>query len=322
MAIRTKNLNLIPILQALLKEVSVARAAAEVGLSQPAMSGALARLRVLLNDPLMVRVGRTMQLTPRALRMRKQLDEVCAQLDLFFQPERFDPATAQDSFVIAAPDYNALLLSGALISRLRTEAPGIRVRFVDVPYDLPNWLEDSSITLAVCGDFKIWPQLKREHLFWNRIVAAVSKDHPLCERAHVTLEDLREYPSLHYDTSFSASAHGAKVITGIPSLDWTSQISTSQFTDGVLLAVNSQIVARAPASLVERLSEFLPLVTIELSGDEPGVDETLFWAPIHDQAQEHIWLRSVLKECFESLIQGAARGLKRRLRAESHQAGR
>ncbi len=303
MAIRTKNLNLIPILQALLKEGSVARAAAQIGLSQPAMSGALARLRVLLNDPLLVRVGRTMRLTPRAVRMRKQLDEVCVQLESFFQPERFDPATAQHSFVIAAPDYNALLLSGALITRLRTEAPGIRLTFVDVPYDLPKWLEDSTIDLAVCGDFDIWPDLRHEHLFWNRIVAAVASDHPLLKRKRVTSNDLREFPSLHYDTSFSAGMRGTEVVTGVPSLDETAQISTSQFTDAVLLAVKSQIVARAPATLVERLCEFLPLVAIELSGEETGVDETMFWASVHDEAQEHVWLRTLMKECLAPLAQ-------------------
>ena len=105
MAIRSKNLNLIPILQALLNEASVARAANQIGLSQPAMSGALARLRELLNDPLLVRAGRSMQLTPRALRMRKLLEEVCAQIELLFQPESFDPSTAKINFRVAAPDY-------------------------------------------------------------------------------------------------------------------------------------------------------------------------------------------------------------------------
>jgi DNA-binding transcriptional LysR family regulator len=313
-AIRTKNLNLIPILQALLKEVSVAKAADHIGLSQPAMSGALARLRILLDDPLLVRVGRTMRLTPRALRMRKQLDEVCAQIELFFQPERFDPATAQHSFVIAAPDYNALLLSGALITRLQTEAPGIRLRFVDVPYDLPNYLEDSSIDLAVCGDFRLWPDLKHEHLFWNRMVAAVARDHPLVKRARVTSNDLREFPSLHYDTTFTASTQSTDVVTGIPSLDWTSQITTSQFSDGVFLAIKSPIVARAPATLVEHLSEVLPLVAIELSGEETGIDETMFWASIQDEAQEHIWLRTLVKECLAPLTPDTSSG-KRRSRA-------
>jgi DNA-binding transcriptional LysR family regulator len=313
-AIRTKNLNLIPILQALLKEVSVAKAAGQIGLSQPAMSGALARLRVLLNDPLLVRVGRTMRLTPRALRMRKELDEVCAHIELFFQPERFDPTTAQHSFVVASPDYLALLLSGMLITRLHTEAPGIRIRFVDVPYDLPNWLEESSIDLAVCGDFRMWPELRHEHLFRNRIVAAVAKDHPLVKRSRVTSNDLLEFPGLDSDPSFASAARGTRVVTGIPSLDWTSQICTSQFTDAVLLAVRSPIVARAPASLVDWLSESLPLVSVEISGERTEIDETMFWHSIHEEAQEHVWLRTLVKECLAPFMQGNTATPKRRSR--------
>ncbi len=192
------------------------------------------------------------------------------------------------------------------MTRLRVEAPNIRLRFVEVPYDLPKWPEDSTIDLAVCGDFHLWPELKHEHLFWNRVVAAVAKDHPLLKRTSVKIEHLQEYPSLHYDTSFGASAGESGPVTGIPSLDWTSQISTSQFTDGVILAVNSQVVARAPATLVERLSELLPLVTIEIAGEETGVDETVFWARIHDQAQEHIWLRELVRDYFASLTQDNA----------------
>jgi DNA-binding transcriptional LysR family regulator len=306
MAIRTRNLNLIPILQALLKEGSVARAAAQIGLSQPAMSGALARLRAVLGDPLLVRVGRTMRLTPRAQAMHKQLDEVCVLLESFFQPEHFDPATAQNSFVIAAPDYNALLLCDALTLRLHTEAPGIRLRFVDVPHDLPRWMDDSNIDLAVCGDFQLWPDLKREHLFWNRMVAVVAKDHPLRKRPRVTSKDLLEFPSVDYNSGVATSVRGSRVVTGIPSLDWSSQISTGQFTDAVILAISSPIVARAPASLVERMAEFLPIVSIEISGEETGVDETMFWTPVHDEAQEHVWLRTLVKECLTPLTHGNA----------------
>jgi DNA-binding transcriptional LysR family regulator len=301
MAIRTKNLNLIPILQALLKEGSVATAASQMGLSQPAMSGALARLRDLLNDPLLVRVGRRMQLTPRALRMRKQLDEMCAQIDSFFQPERFDPATASENFVIAAPDYIALLLSDVLIDRLRAEAPGVRLKFVDVPDDLPNWMEQSIIDLAVCGAFVPWPALRREHLFWNRMVVAVAPNHPLLKRKKVTSQDLQEFPSLDYDTSFASLTRGTNFITGIPSLDCRSQIVTSQFSDAVLLAVKPNIVARAPASLVERLAEFMPVVAIELADEVTRVDETMYWAPVNDAAKEHVWLRTLIRQCIAPL---------------------
>jgi DNA-binding transcriptional LysR family regulator len=297
-AIRSKNLNLIPILQALLKQVSVAKAASQIGMSQPAMSGALARLRDLLNDPLLVRMGRRMQLTPRALQMRKQLDEMCAQIDAFFQPEQFDPATATQSFVIAAPDYIALRLSGTLLERLSSEAPGVRLKFVDVPIDLPKWLEESVIDLAVCGNFGNWPGLRREHLMWNRMVIAVSRDHPLTRRTRVTSNDLREYPSLDFDATFPSANKETRFVTGIPSLDVRSQVCTSQFSDAVFLAVRPPIIARAPALLVEQLAEILPLVVIELSGEETKIDESMFWAPICDVAQEQVWLRTLVRDCF------------------------
>jgi DNA-binding transcriptional LysR family regulator len=306
-AIRTRNLNLIPVLQALLREVSVAKAASQIGLSQPAMSGALARLREQFKDPLLVRVGRKMHLTSRALRMRKQLEEICVQIESFFEPEGFDPATTTNSFVIAAPDYMALLLSGALINRLAAEAPGLQVKFVDVPIDLPVWMDESLIDLAVCGDFGLWPELRREHLFWNRVVAAVAPDHPVLKQLPVSSKDLMKYPSLHYDIS-SASTKETKVITGIPSLDCRSQISTSQFSDAVLLAVKSPIVARAPASLVDQLAGRLSLVCIELVGEKTKINESMFWSPIHDTDLEHVWLRELIRQCVAPFAEKGASG--------------
>ena len=298
MSVRTINLNLIPILQALLREESVARAAEQVGLSQPAMSGALARLRETLDDPLLVRVGRAMRLTPRAERMRGQLDQICGDIERLFQAEGFDPATAELSFIVAAPDYLVFLLSELLLARLRVEAPGIRIRFVDVPVDLPSWLEESKIDLAVCGSFGFWPELKYEHLFRDRVVAAVAHDHPLLPRVRITSAELIQFPSLNYDTRFTASKREKKVTTGIPSLDWAPQISTSQFIDAVLLAAGSPTVARAPAASVERLSRLLPLATLELCDEATEFDPGMFWAPVLQDTQEHMWLRGLVTECL------------------------
>jgi DNA-binding transcriptional LysR family regulator len=302
-SLRSINLNLIPILQALLSEESVAKAADQVGLSQPAMSGALARLRLHFDDPILVRVGRSMRLTPRAQRMRRQLDQICAQVELLFQPETFDPATAEHSFVVAAPDYIVFLLSGVLLGRLREEAPGIRIKFVDVPNDLPEWLEDAKIDLAVCANFYFvrWNELKYEQLFVDRIVAAVSKSHALLGRPRVTSADLLEFPGLNSDSSVASTSRQVRLVTGIPSLDWGSQISSGQFMNfAVLAASSSPAVARVPASLVDRLANWLPLAGIELSGEETKFDTGMFWAPIQHEALEHKWLRAMVAECLPS----------------------
>jgi hypothetical protein len=115
------------------------------------------------------------------------------------------------------------------------------------------------------------------------MVAAVARSHPLLERARVTSNDLLEFPSVGFDTSLSRSTGGNGVVTGIPSLDSQSRISTAQFTDAVFLSFRSPIVAKVPASLVEWLREFLPLVAVELSGEETGIDEAMFWASVQEE---------------------------------------
>ena len=299
-SLRTKNLNLIPILRALLHQQSVARAAEEVSLSQSAVSGALARLRENMDDPLLYRSGREMRLTPRATRLSTRLDQICEEIEGLFAPERFEPATAQRYFVVGAPDYLVFLLSGTLLVRLRDEAPGIRIRFVDVPYDLPNWMRDGSIDLAVCGDFGIWPGLRSQVLMRERIVAAVGQGHPLLSRQRVTSADLLAYPSLNFTPSTPSRAL-SKPVTGLPSLDWAPQISTGQFVDAVLLAVNPPMVARAPALLVERLARMLPITAIELADERTEHDTGMFWSAINEEVPEHVWLRNVVKESLMPL---------------------
>jgi DNA-binding transcriptional LysR family regulator len=293
-SVRSTNLNLIPVLQALLQEESVGGAAGEVGLSQPAVSGALARLREALDDPLLVRVGRGMRLTPRAQQLRAQVDKICGDIDLLFQPHTFDPAAADHDFVIAAPDHLAFLLTKSLIAQLPYEAPGVRIRFVDVPPNLADLLHDGTVDLGVCGNFDIWPTVKYQHLCHERIVAAVATDHPLVGKRHVTSADLLEYPGITFDTGVGFSRRDPRVVTGIPSLAAGPPITLGQFTDAVLLTVGSLVVARAPELLVTQLSEIIPVAAVQLA-DEHEIDEGMFWAPFQHDALEHRWLRSMVE---------------------------
>jgi DNA-binding transcriptional LysR family regulator len=304
MAIRNKNLNLIPILQSLLNEESVVRAADAVGLSQPAMSGALARLRELLGDPLLVRSGRTMRLTPKAQDMRKHIDILCSQIDVLFQPDFFEPRTAHSSFRIAAPDYLVFSLSKQLLPLLSEHAPGVHVQFIDVPGDLPNWMGKGNIDLAVCGEFGFWPELKRDFLFRERYVATVSKRHPLAVRHSVGSDELLAYPSpsLVFDPGLSQSLREQHWVTGIRSLDFTSQVTSMSQFNAVLLAAEPPNVARAPASLVEQLSPVLRLKLLEISDEDASFDTCVFWTDLTDQAVEHKWLRSTIQQCLGSSI--------------------
>ncbi|VVN20455.1 PCP degradation transcriptional activation protein [Pseudomonas fluorescens] len=121
--LRRIDLNLLVILDALLSEQHVTRAAERLHLSQPAVSHALARLRDLLGDPLLVRAGAGLVPTPRALELVVPL--AAAQVQALLAPNAFDPATTQRTFRLAMSDYGAAIVLPGLIRTLRREAPGI-----------------------------------------------------------------------------------------------------------------------------------------------------------------------------------------------------
>jgi DNA-binding transcriptional LysR family regulator len=123
--LRRIDLNLLVILDALLSEQHVTRAAERLHLSQPAVSHALARLRDLLGDPLLVRAGSNLVPTARALELVAPLAEVLAQVQSLLAPNTFDPANTRRTFRVAMSDYGAAIILPGLIRALRREAPGI-----------------------------------------------------------------------------------------------------------------------------------------------------------------------------------------------------
>nr|WP_073521608.1 LysR family transcriptional regulator [Pseudomonas fluorescens] len=128
--LRRIDLNLLVILDALLSEQHVTRAAERLHLSQPAVSHALARLRDMLGDPLLVRQGGTLVPTARALELAAPLAEALAQVQALLAPNRFDPTSAKRRFRVAMSDYSAAIFLPGLVRVLRQEAPGIDLQII------------------------------------------------------------------------------------------------------------------------------------------------------------------------------------------------
>ncbi len=295
-SLRTKNLNLIPVLRALLVEEAVAKAADQLCLSQPAVSGALARLRDALGDPILIRSGKGMQLTPRAQRLRVRLERICGDIEELFTPEVFDPLRSQETFFVAAPDHLVYVLSRVLLGRLQREAPGVRVQFVDVPIHLPSVMEEGQVHLAVSADFHIWKGLHSQALPSDRIVAAVALDHPLASLDAVPSSALDKYPCLGHAPRNRPSRVYQRPAIGIATIDWTPQVSSPQFIEAVLLAAEKPNVARVPAVLVEHLRRMLPLKMLEIEDENTEHEVKMFWTPMHDDEPAHRWLRAMLAD--------------------------
>ncbi|NYH07601.1 DNA-binding transcriptional LysR family regulator [Pseudomonas moraviensis] len=180
--LRRIDLNLLVILDALLGEQHVTRAAERLHLSQPAVSHALARLRDLLGDPLLVRAGSGLVPTARALELAAPLAETLAQVQSLLAPNTFDPASARRTFRLAMSDYGAAIILPGLIRTLRAEAPGIDLQISHASREgMVEGLLNGDIDLAA----GVLPELPGE-----------LRSTPLFEEHYVCLLDRQSLPAV------------------------------------------------------------------------------------------------------------------------------
>ena len=177
------DLNLLITLDVLLAEGSVARAAKRLRLSPSAMSRALARLRETTGDPLLVRAGRGLVPTPRALELRQQVGRIVEEAEAMLRPaEKLDLARLARTFTMRNSDGFVENFGPALLARIAREAPGVRMRFVAKPDKDSTPLRDGSVDLetGVIG-IATGPEIRAQTLFRDRFVGVVRAGHPLCE---------------------------------------------------------------------------------------------------------------------------------------------
>ncbi len=179
--LRRIDLNLLVILDALLSEQHVTRAAERLHLSQPAVSHALARLRDLLGDPLLVRAGATLAPTARALELVAPLAEALAQVQSLLVPNSFDPASARRTFRVAMSDYGAAIILPGLIRTLRREAPGIDLQ---ISHASREGMLDGVLTGDIDLAAGVFPELPNE-----------LRSTPLFEEHYVCLLDRQSLPA-------------------------------------------------------------------------------------------------------------------------------
>lgn len=187
MDIRDLDLNLLPILDALLRRRSVTRAAEELGMSQSAMSAALARLRAMFDDELFVRTGRGMLPTTRAMQLAGPVAELLGQLrDRVLAANRFDPATSTRAFTVCLSDVGSYVLWPKIVQRVSRAAPLVALRMQVLPQsDIAHALETAAIDVAVGAHTELPRALYQRRLFERRYVVLMRTGHPL-EKARMS----------------------------------------------------------------------------------------------------------------------------------------
>ncbi len=285
------DLNLLVALEALLAERSVTRAARRLRLTQPATSNALARLRVALGDPLLLRGRTEMVPTPRALALAGPLSEALRGLERALEARgEFDPTSAHRMVTIATSDYVTFVLLAPLAEKLARQAPGIVLRVVPPQADLSaNQLERGSVDLTI-GFFKEPPkQLRRLPLFTDHLVTVARRDRtpPIRNLAEVTA-------ARHVQIAPHGETMGMlDVALERKGLARPVALLAPNFLVA-LTVIRGDLVCVVPERFARALSEIVTLDIIEAPLGVPEVTIAAYWHERTHASPLHTWLRGQL----------------------------
>ena len=293
MDIRSVDLNLLVIFDAMAQHRSVIRTAEAVSLSQPATSAALARLRSLFDDALFVRTGSGMEPTPRALELAPTVRRVVETISTeILQQAAFDPLRAERSFTILTPDIGEISFIPGVLLRLRLEAPNVRLHALSMPRKAAaEALESGQAELAV-GFF---PDLQKagffqQGLFKTSYACIACATHKGVE-ARMTMKQflaakhvvVRPEGRVHtFDHWLEEKGHHRRVM-----------LELSHFMSLLAILPGSDLIATVPEDIATAVGRHMKLKRIELPFRPPVIDVQQFWhrRMQHDPANR--WLRGV-----------------------------
>ncbi len=284
------DLNLLVSLDALLIERNVTRAGQRVGLSQPAMSGTLARLRDLFKDELLARVGRQLELTPLAQDLAPVLHQRLLDIeDLMNARRAFVPAKERRTFVIAASDYIVFVLLQPLVARLAEQAPGVSVRFTRLAPTSPDQLGEDAV------DFVIMPSEVEVHypaepLFADRWVCVAWQGNTQIGEGI----DMQQYLSLrHLVFSMPGGESASLADTSLERMGVRRRIAawTESFMLSPFLVRGTDMITVVQERVALRLQHAAEARILALPYDAPDFHESLYWNPRRSTDPPHVWLR-------------------------------
>lgn len=292
------DLNLLRAFDAVLRDGSVTAAAERLGLSQPAMSNALSRLRRLLGDPLFMRTPGGMRPTPFAQQLAAPVHQA---LDLihatFLAQPGFDPRTSQRSFRLQLSDVGEIVFLPALLERLQREAPGVCVETQHLPQDeVSDALASGEIDLAVGFLPELFQGVVQKRLFRDRYVCLVRADHP---RVGSRLTLAQFLAATHVLVSARGSAHEIVEQTlRNKGLQRRIALRVPHFTVVPMILARTDHMVIVPEGLVSAIAPFGRFKSLKPPVDIPALDVKVHWHERFDQDPGIAWLRSVIVELY------------------------
>lgn len=296
------DLNLLPALEALLKRRNVSHAAKDVGLSQPAMSRALARLREVLGDPLLVRTpGGGYALSPRGEALSAQLITTLDHVKAVFRDPGFDPASTQRTVRIAGLDTHTLLLAPALMARLAKEAPGIDIRFENYSPNIIERSESGELDLVFAtSTVALPPGARSETYAQDKLALVLRKGHPMAKRKW-TPEDYGKVDhvgiSIFGDAGSDLDAQLAKF-----GVKRRMALVTPHFIAALAAVSQTDMATTQSHTFASRFADTFGLILKEPPVPNTRLDLTIVWSHVRAADPVLAWLRKVIGDVAKATM--------------------
>ena len=292
------DLNLLKLFEALVRERSVTRAGLCLGLSQPAASRALGRLRTMLGDRLVVRGKLGLELTPRGEMLAGRVSRLLDDARGIVAPAVFDPASATGRITIAAHDHLSLVVLAGLLARFERQAPGLGLHIAQPAGDNVRLIEEGGADLAL-GIFDHAPgSLHRRGLYTDGFVCVVRAGHP----AAASGLDLERYVALrHVAVTISGIGESAvDIALTARGLARHVALRVPHFLAGAMLVADGDMILTLPSRLAHRLAQRLPLALLDVPLPIAPLSPAMIWHERVHGDPAHIWVRQQLVDVVAS----------------------
>jgi len=298
MDIRSLDLNLLVVFDAMLKHQNVTKAAEAIKLSQPAMSAAISRLRTLFDDPLFVRTVAGMAPTPKAQALSPSIRMVVQTIQTdILQPKSFDPSRSDRTFTLVTPDIAEVNFLPRLLSTLAEKSPHISLKTLAMPREAAaNSLEAGSAEMAI-GYF---PDLHKAGFFQQKLISSshvclIRKKHPdvgqkltLSQFANASHAVVKPDGREHVFEQFLQSKNIKRRVV----------VELSHFMSLLPIIETSNLIATVPKDLADFFVQHGEVRYVPTPMKSPIIDVHLFWHQRFHKDSAHIWLRQVINQLF------------------------
>lgn len=287
------DLNLLVVFDAVMQERNVTRAGLRLGLSQPAMSHALTRLRYMLKDDLFVRSPKGMLPTPRAEQLALPVRSALDGLQHSLEPTQFIPSEATRSFRVAVDNYSAVVLVGPLAGRITKIAKGVTLEFrPSGTLNILDLLDRGELDLAIGPFPEQGERFSRVSLLQDDFVVVMRKGHPAAGVRELSMEAFAALShlaisSVPYATDFVDQALARRRLTRRIQL-------RAPFLSAVRILVASDMVSVLQRRIADELVRYRPLLIRPLPHSSPTVETAMIWPRWLDNQPAHRWLREIV----------------------------